>query len=135
MLDTNICIYVLNRQPPEVRRRFAAHPFGQACISAITLAELESGVAASRYRQENTLALRALQDELVMLPFDAAAAHHFGDIRTELKRSGTPIGPMDMLIAAHARSQGLTLVTNNVREFARVPGLAVENWLDGPPPA
>ncbi|GFK94819.1 tRNA(fMet)-specific endonuclease VapC [Fundidesulfovibrio magnetotacticus] len=135
MLDTNICVYVLNRQPPEVRRRFAAHPFGQACISAITLAELESGVAASRYRQENTLALQALLDELVMLPFDATAARHFGDIRTELKRSGTPIGPMDMLIAAHARSLGLTLVTNNVREFARVPGLAVENWLDGLPHA
>jgi len=129
MLDTNICVYLLNHHPPEVRARFEGHAFGQICISAITLAELEAGVANSRRREENAKALLFLLGELTVLPFETKAARSFGEIRTALKNAGTPIGPMDTLIAAHALSQGLTIVTNNVREFARVPGLAVENWL------
>jgi tRNA(fMet)-specific endonuclease VapC len=122
MLDTNICIYVMRQRPAALRDRFNEEA-ERMCISAITLAELLHGA-------ESKPAVRPILEQLlariVMLDFGASAAAHYAQIRVELKKQ--PIGANDTLIAAHARSQGLTLVTNNVREFGRVPGLRTENW-------
>lgn len=109
-------------------RQFEARR-AEISISTITLAELNYGVAKSQRPQKSRAALDAFIADLQVLPFDALAAEHFGDIRAQLFRVGTPCGPLDMLIGAHARSLGLTLVTNNRREFDRMPGLTVENWV------
>jgi tRNA(fMet)-specific endonuclease VapC len=101
----------------------------QLAVSSITFAELAYGVEKSGRRQANVDTLQALIARLDVLPFHAKAAQHFGEIRAELERSGTPVGPFDMLIGAHARAEGLIVVTDNVREFERIPGLVVENWL------
>ena len=130
MLDTNIAIYAIKNRPGSVIRRLeAALPEG-LCISAITLAELRHGVVNSAAPGKNEAALLRMLSLLQVLPFDDYAAIAYGSIRTGLQRAGTPIGPLDMLIAAHALSAGLTLVTNNTREFARVPGLRLENWVE-----
>jgi tRNA(fMet)-specific endonuclease VapC len=127
LLDTNICIYIINRRPPRVFEHFAGLAFGQVALSSITGAELHFGVAKSG-SQRNLLALEKFLAPLEVLPFDEAAMRHYGPLRSELERSGQPIGALDTLIAAHALALGATLVTNNVREFERVPGLTVENW-------
>lgn len=128
MLDTDISIYVIKNRPPELRDRFDRF-FGEIAISVITLGELYFGAEKSLRRTQNMAAIEGYIAQLQVLPFSAAAAAHFGELRAVLNRAGTPIGPFDLLIGAHARSEGLTLVTNNVREFARLPGLLVENWV------
>lgn len=128
MLDTNICIYIIKRQPAAVLEHFLEYQVGDIGISAITLSELRYGVAKSTHREKNTRALDEFVVPLEIVPFDEAAAQAYGDIRAHLERSGTPIGAMDMLIAAHALSLGIPLVTNNSREFLRVPGLTVLDW-------
>lgn len=130
MLDTNICIYVIKKMPPSVIRRFMEHDASEICVSSITYAEMMHGVEKSQAKERNRIAYMLFMSALTVLDFDAAAAQEYGRIRANLEMKGTPIGPMDMLIAAHAKSQGLTLVTNNTREFVRVEGLALENWAE-----
>ena len=128
MLDTNICIYVIKRYPPTLRGKFNALA-EQLCISSITLGELHYGADKSARRIENQTALAHFVARLDVLPFAEKAAAHYGQLRAELERAGTPCGPHDMQIGGHARSEGLILVTNNAREFGRMPGLRVENWV------
>lgn len=127
MLDTNICIYVMRTYPPALRERFNALA-EQLCISSISLGELHYGAEKSARRAHNLTALEHFAARLEVLPFDAKAAAHYGQLRAELERAGTPCGPHDMQIGGHARSEGLTVVTNNLREFSRMQGLRVENW-------
>lgn len=135
LLDTNICIYVIKNRPEAARQAFNAHA-ARLCISSVTLAELIYGAEKSAKPAHNLSMVEAFAARLEVLPFDDNVAGHFGQIRAELERAGTPIGAYDMMsaydmmIAAQARSRGLTVVTNNTREFARVPGLVVENWVD-----
>lgn len=131
MLDTNICIYLINHRDGVLRERFEANA-ARICISSITSAELCYGVAHSARRAANAQELEAFRLDLDILPFDRDAAAHYGEIRHALARHGQPIGANDLLIAAHARSAKATLVTNNAREFERVPKLRVENWMRGP---
>lgn len=128
MLDTNICIHVMKTYPPAVREKFNALA-EQLCISSITLGELHYGAEKSARPVENLRAIAHFTARLEVLPFAEKAAAHYGQVRAELERAGTPCGAHDMQIGGHARSEGLILVTNNVREFARMPGLRVENWL------
>jgi tRNA(fMet)-specific endonuclease VapC len=128
MLDANICIYIINRRPEAVLERFLEYEVGDIGLSSITLSELRYGVAKSRHRAQNTAALDEFIIPLEVVPFDEAAALAYGDIRAALEGAGTPIGAMDLLIAAHAVSMRVSLVTNNVREFERVPGLHVMDW-------
>ena len=130
LLDTNICIYVIKRRPPQVLARFQRCAVGDIGLSTVTVAELQYGVAKSVFPERNQQALVAFTLPLEILPFDAPAAAAYGPIRATLERQGTPIGAMDLLIAAHAVSLGVILVTNNLREFGRVPGLQVDNWVD-----
>ncbi|MBI1777620.1 MAG: type II toxin-antitoxin system VapC family toxin [Proteobacteria bacterium] len=127
MLDTNICIYVIKNYPPKLRERFNRLA-EQLCMSSITLGELQYGAEKSARRLENLQAIEHFSARLEILPFMPKAAAHYGQIRAELERAGRTIGPYDMLIAAHARSEGLVVVTNNAREFRRVPGVRVETW-------
>lgn len=129
MLDTNICIYLIKRKPTSVLAKFQQYELGDIGISAITVAELQYGVAKSQYTQQNQAALDAFLAPLIMADFDQDAATHAGAIRAQLAQAGTPIGAYDVLIAAHARSLRVTLITNNMNEFRRVPDLAVENWV------
>jgi tRNA(fMet)-specific endonuclease VapC len=128
MLDTNICIYVMKNHPPKLRERFNRLA-EQLCISSITLAELYFGAEKSRKREENIEAIEHFTARLDILPFPARAASHHGEIRAELERGGKPIGANDLLIGAHARAEGLIVVTNNTREFRRLPDVRVENWV------
>ena len=128
MLDTNICIYVLKNYPPELREKFNALA-EQLCISSITLGELHFGAEKSARRAENLAAIEHFAARLEVLAFADKAAAHYGQLRAELERAGTPCGVHDMQIGGHARSEGLILVTNNLREFTRMPGLRVENWV------
>lgn len=128
MLDTNICIYVMKNYPQDLRERFNSLT-EQLCISSITLGELHFGAEKSLRRVDNLTAIEHFVARLDVLPFDAKAAAHYGQVRAELERSGTPCGPHDMQIGGHARSQGLIIVTNNIREFGRMPGIRVENWV------
>jgi tRNA(fMet)-specific endonuclease VapC len=128
MLDTDTCVYVMTNRYPALKDRFDQLA-DEICISSITLGELWYGVENSTRREANLHALEEFADRLDVLFFTAEAAAHYGQVRAGLKRSGTPMGYHDMLIGAHARSEGLTLVTNNRREFDRVPGLNVENWV------
>jgi tRNA(fMet)-specific endonuclease VapC len=127
MLDTNICIYVMRSQPDRLRQRFNRYS-EQLCISTVVLGELVYGAEKSGKPAENLSAIEQFCGNLEVLPFAERAAHHYGQIRARLQRSGQPIGSHDLMIAGHARSEGLTIVTNNKREFARVEGLIVENW-------
>ncbi len=129
MLDTNICIYIIKQRPETVLKRFASHPIGDIGISAITLAELEYGASKSGNPTRNREALEQFVSPLEVAAFDQPATVTYGKIRTVLEKKGRPIGPMDMLIAAHALSLEARLVTNNAKEFKRVPGLRVENWV------
>jgi tRNA(fMet)-specific endonuclease VapC len=127
MLDTDICIYVMRDRPTGIQQRFDLLA-DELCISMITLGELLYGAEKSERRVQNLRAAERFSARLEVLPFSVAAASHYGQIRAELEAAGMLAGPYDMLIGAHARSEGLTVVTNNVREFARMPGLRVENW-------
>lgn len=129
MLDTNICIHVMKTYPPEIRDRFNDLA-EQLCISSITLGELHYGAEKSARRAENLLAIEHFVARLEVLPFGDKAAAHYGQLRAELERVGTPCGAHDIQIGGHARSEGLIVVTNNIREFVRMPGLRVENWLN-----
>jgi len=129
LLDTNICIYVIRQHPKQVIDHLTKLPVGEAAISAITLSELECGAAKSSSPEQNREALLAFVSPFGILPFDDNASLHYGQIRADLERSGRVIGSMNTLIAAHARSLSLTLVTNNIHEFERVPGLEIENWV------
>lgn len=128
MLDTNICIYVIKNYPPDLRARFNQLA-EELCVSSITLGELWFGAEKSGRREANLEAVTQFAARIETLPFGAEAARHHGQLRAELERLGRPAGPNDTLIGAHARSEGLTVVTNNLREFARMPGLRVENWI------
>lgn len=129
MLDTNIVIYAKNRRPPGVIERMLQQKPDDLCISAVTLAELEFGASKSSNPARNRMALTLFLTGMRVLPFDAPAAREYGDIRHDLSSRGAVIGGNDMLIAAQARSLGLTLVTNNTREFERIEGLKLENWV------
>jgi tRNA(fMet)-specific endonuclease VapC len=130
MLDTNICIYIIKQQPAAVLKRFLDYQVGDIGISSITLSELRYGVAKSAYQAKNAKALDEFITPLEVVVFDEQAACVYGDIRATLEKAGTPIDSMDMLIAAHAVSSGLPLVTNNAQEFVRISALNVINWLD-----
>ena len=130
MLDTNICIYAIKNKPEQVLQRLQENLSKGLCISAITLDELEHGVEKSANPEKNQMALIQFLSILDILPFDDLAATEYGNICAHLQKQGTPIGTMDMLIAGHARAENLILVTNNVREFKRVPNLCIENWAD-----
>lgn len=130
MLDTNICIYLIKQKPPQLLRKFAELSFGDVGVSAITVAELQYGVQKSQYPEQNQQALGQLLIPLTIVDFDHNAAVAYGAIRAALERQGAPIGSLDTLIAAHAQSLDVTLVTNNVREFSRVPDLKVVNWAE-----
>lgn len=130
MLDTNICIYAMKKKPERVLKRLKEELNGGICISSITLAELEYGMKHSSDPARNEQALLRFLVPLSILPFGAAAASEYGEIRAYLQSQGTPIGPLDMLIAGHAKAEKLILVTNNVREFERVPNLEIENWAE-----
>ena len=129
MLDTNICIYVLKNHSDELRHKFKA--IKDICISSITYGELCFGIenGNSNLKEERWRQLDIFTQRLLIDPLDENAGKHYGSIRAQLKKDGTPIGNNDLLIAAHARSINAVLVTNNIREFERVPNLVVENWI------
>ncbi len=129
LLDTNICIYIMNRRPLTVIRKFKQFDIGDIGISSITVSELYYGAKKSNRLEENIQRLWAFLMPFEVVSYDEAAANAYGDIRVDLERKGAVIGPLDMLIAAHALSLGLILVTNNVKEFQRISSLSVENWL------
>ena len=129
MLDTNVCIHIMKNKPLSVMERFRQHESSDVCISSITYAELCHGIDKSRNREQNRLALSVFLAGIQIIPFDARAAIQFSSLCARLELAGTPIGVMDTLIASHALSLGLTVVTNNTREFSRVPGLPVEDWV------
>jgi tRNA(fMet)-specific endonuclease VapC len=128
MLDTNICIYVIKNRPPGLRERFNSLA-EQLCISAVTLAEMIYGAEKSERSADNLAVVEQFAARLEVLAFAERAAAHYGQIRAELERQGTLIGGYDMMIGGHARSEGLLLVTNNRREFQRIEGLRIENWV------
>ena len=128
LLDTNIVIYVIKRRPIEVLGLFNEHA-GRMAMSAITLSELYHGAEKSAKVSQNLEVIEEFSSLLEVLPYTAKASAHYGSIRSALEKAGQPIGVNDLHIAAHARSEGLVVVTNNVSEFARVPGLMVENWV------
>lgn len=127
LLDTNICIYIMNRRPPQVAERFAQYPPDAIGLSSVTLGELGYGVEKSR-SSHNRRVLESFVAPLEVVSFSPEAAWRYGEVRSTLERLGTPIGALDTLIAAHALALGLALVTHNTREFERVEGLRVENW-------
>ena len=128
MLDTNICIFTIKNRPEQVREAFKRHS-GQLSISTVTLMELIYGAEKSANPERNLADVEGFAARLEVLPYDTQAAAHSGQLRAELARIGKPIGPYDQMIAGHARAQGLILVTNKLREFDRVPGLRVEDWV------
>ena len=128
LLDTNICIYIINAKPPAVLARFQHYRLGDIGLCSVVAAELAYGVAKSGSAR-NRQALEMFLAPLTILPFDAAAVWAYGGLRAELERRGTPVGSLDTMIAAHALSLQAMLVTNNTREFAKVPGLQLDNWV------
>lgn len=128
LLDTNICIYIINAKPLAVLERFKLEVIGSIAISSISAAELAYGVAKSG-SNKNRAALEMFLAPLAVVPFDEHAIWQYGQLRTDLEKRGHPIGPMDTMIAAHALAINTTLVTNNTREFVRIEGLRLENWV------
>lgn len=128
MLDTDTCSYIMKRSSPPVLRRLRAVPVTDVCMSVITKSELLYGVEVSPRRSQDAAALAALLPYVEVLDFPDDAASHYAEIRADLKKRGAMIGANDLLIAAHARNLGVTLVTNNTAEFERVKGLTLENW-------
>ncbi|MCU7958603.1 MAG: tRNA(fMet)-specific endonuclease VapC [gamma proteobacterium symbiont of Bathyaustriella thionipta] len=129
LLDTHIVIYTIKNRPAKVREAFNRH-IGQMCISAVTWGELVYGVEHSSQPEQNRAVIEGMAARMEVLPLEMQDTDHFGQIRAELKQRGTPIGPYDMMIAGQARARGLILVSNNLREFERVDGLRLENWVD-----
>lgn len=130
LLDTNICIYMIRNKPPEVSKHFEQFVLGDIAISSLTVAELQYGVEKSAAKKRNSLALEAFLLPLEITPFDMDSALVYGKIRAELERQGKPIGGMDMLIAAQAIAQNVTLITHNLKEFPRIPNLKCETWVN-----
>jgi len=128
MLDTNIAIYIIKNKPIEVREAFKAHD-GQMCISAVTLMELIYGAEASAAVERNLRDVEGFAARLEVLPYDSDAAAHTGQLRAELRKIGRPIGPYDEMIAGHARSRGVVVVTNNTKQFKNAPGIRLANWV------
>lgn len=128
MLDTNICIFTIQNKPEAVRQKFNLHR-QQLCISTITLMELIYGAEKSSAPERNLAIVEGFAARLTVLDYDMHAATHSGQIRAEQAKAGQPIGPYDQMIAGHARSRGLIMVTNNMREFSRVSGLRAEDWV------
>jgi tRNA(fMet)-specific endonuclease VapC len=129
MLDTNICSYVLRSRPASVKERFDEAGPGALAVSTVVLAELLFGAARHREAAAIRREIRDLVSRLEVLPWDEVAAEHYGDVRAALEQCGRPLGAMDMMIAAHARSRGATLVSNDLNHFDRVEGLLVANWV------
>ncbi len=129
MLDTNICIYIIKQKPIDVIERFRKISISSIAISSITLGELEYGVMKSAKPAQNQFALSQFVAPLEILPYDDGAAQYYGSLRAALEKQGTPIGSLDMLIAAHALSINCSLVTNNEKEFSRIPNLIIQNWV------
>lgn len=130
MLDTNICIFMIKHKPESVMKKFMELQPSDVCISSITYAELVHGVEKSKAKEKNGIALAVMLSEIDILPFDSLAAQMYGTIKADLERKGMPIGPMDTLIAAHAKAVDVTLVTKNTREFCRVDDLRLEDWVN-----
>ena len=129
MLDTNICIYVIKKKPHDVIERFKRTEISQIGISSITLSELFYGVSKSSKPEQNRIALMQFIAPLEILPYGDEASQYYGELRAYLEKQGIPVGSLDMLIAAHALSISCTLVTNNEKEFIRIPDLKIENWV------
>ena len=130
MLDTNICIYAIKHKPEKVFQKLQEVEPEDVCVSSVTYAELVHGVEKSVAVEKNRLALSMLLANIEILDFDADAADCYGKIRADLEKKGTPIGPIDMMIAGHAQSLGYTVVTNKVKEFSKVQDLKIENWAE-----
>ena len=129
MLDTNICIAIIKQKPKDILQKFSAYQVGDICISSVTLAELRYGVAKSQYQEKNQAALDEFILPLEVADFDEAAALFYGTLRATLEKQVTTIGALDMMIGAHALSLNLSLVTNNTKEFNRVSGLKLLDWI------
>ncbi len=129
MLDTNICIYIIKKKPISVINRLQTFSVSEIAISSITLCELEDGVYKSTQPDRNKLALMKFLSPIEIIPFDDNAAKEYGEIRAILEKNGTPIIPLDNLIAAHAKALNCILVTNNENEFKRIKNLKIENWV------
>ena len=129
LLDTNICIYIAKHNPPAVRARFEQLSADALAMSVITFGELQHGAEKSQSRDKALAVLQQLQSAIQVMPLTAFVGQHYGHIRSSLERAGQTIGNNDLWIAAHARAEGWVLVTNNEREFRRVDGLVVENWV------
>jgi len=130
LIDTNICIYIINQRPASVIQRFKQYEVGEIGVSTITVSELQYGVAKSRHPDQNQQRLNEFLAPFPLIPYDERAAVAYGVIRSQLGKRGLPTGPLDLLIAAQAVSRGLILVTNNTREFERVKQLRLENWAE-----
>lgn len=130
MLDTNICIYLIKQQPREVTEKLQGIALGEIAVSAVTVAEMMYGVEKSQHKEKNKTALQAFLAPLEIVDFNFTAAQQYGAVRAYLEKNGKPIGAYDLMIAAHALSLHLTLVTNNEQEFQRIPDLVVENWVE-----
>ncbi len=129
LIDTNICIYIMNDHPPQVIQKFREIGVGNICISSITVSELQYGVCKSKQIKKNMKRLDEFLSPFEIIPYDESASIYYGKIRSYLEKQGNVIGPLDMLIAAHALSENLTVITNNEKEFKRVKALKVENWV------
>jgi tRNA(fMet)-specific endonuclease VapC len=130
MLDTNICIAIIKQKSKDILQKFCAYQVGDICISSVTLAELRYGVAKSEFQEKNQAALDEFILPLEVVSFDETAALYYGTLRATLEKLGTPIGSLDTMIGAHALSLNLTLVTNNTKEFNRIPSLKVIDWIN-----
>lgn len=128
LLDTNICIYIAKQKPPHVFSKFERLVIGEACMSTVTYGELFYGTQKSQHSKKNMLLLQELASLIPPLPLPTEAGKHYGQIRSQLEQMGSPIGNNDLWIAAHALSLNIILVTNNLKEFTRIPDLRVENW-------
>ena len=129
MLDTNICIYIIKKKPEKILQTFDSLNIGDVCISSITFAEMQYGIFKSQHREKNNIALIHFLAPIEIMPFSDKSAVCYGEIRADLEIRGQIIGAYDLLIAAHALSENLTLITNNVNEFSKIKGLNVSNWL------
>lgn len=130
LLDTDICIYILNESPPKLKDHFLQHAGGPVYVSTLTEAELAYGALHSSRQKENAQRVDNFLEPFEKIPFDSDAARQFAKVKQELAKKGKPIGAIDMLIAAIALSRGLTLLTNNLKHFGQIPGLSLENWLE-----
>lgn len=128
LIDTNICIYIMNKRPTGIIHKFKRFDIGEIGVSTITVSELHYGIAKSKNRRSNKQRIEEFLSPLEIIPYDEIAAKTYGDIRHKLEKQGELIGPLDLLIAAHALSRNLVLVTNNEKEFKRVKNLKVKNW-------